>query len=126
MEFYPGFEQTPKRKYEKRKTVSGMTILEKQDLVRSVVEKFYYQNGLDCGSSMTQSELNHILDIGTSILCTKWKVGFEGGGFVQAFVNNDLMNAIGRADSTTIKGFKFFGMLVYNVAKPYELIEQTA
>ena len=103
-----------------------MTILEKQDLVRNEVEKFYEENGADCGLAyMLAEQRNHILDIGTSILCTKWNVGYPGGGFVQAFVANDLMNAIGRADSTTIKGFKFFGMLVYNVGKPYKLIEQS-
>ena len=33
MEFYPGFEQQPKRKYTKRNTVKPMTELEKWELV---------------------------------------------------------------------------------------------
>ncbi len=127
MDFYPGFEETPKRKYEKRKITEVMTTRQKQDLVRNLVVKFYRENADDCGlNSVLTAQRDHIIDIATSILCTKWKVGYEGGGFVQAFVTNDLMNAIGRADAVTIKGFKFFGMLVYNVGKPYELIEQTA
>lgn len=96
-----------------------MNVIEQQDVIRKEVESFYRENGDECGlSHMTGGEINHILDIAVSILCTKWKVGYPGGGFVQAFVDNDLMNAIGRADSTVIKGFKFFGMLVYNVGKP--------
>lgn len=104
-----------------------MTILEKHELVRNLVVDFYRENADDCGLvNILTAQRDHIIDIATSILCTKWKVGHEGGGFVRAFVANDLMNAIGRADATTIKGFKFFGMLVYNVGKPYELIEQHA
>lgn len=102
-----------------------MTILERKELVRATVDKFYKANGSECGLDyMLAEELSHILNIGTSILCTKWRVGFDGGGFVEAFVANDLMSALGRADSTTLKGFKFFGKLVYNVDAPYELIKE--
>jgi hypothetical protein len=52
------------------------------------------------------------------MLCTKWDIGYPGGGFVQAFVNNDLMRAIGSADGTSYKGFKFFAQLMYNVGMP--------
>lgn len=101
-----------------------MTILEQKELVRAEVNQFYKENGSYCGlANIVDEDLNHILDIATSILCTKWRLGIDGGGFVQAFVSNDLMNAIGRADSITIKGFKFFGMLVYNVDCPIELIK---
>lgn len=72
---------------------------------------------------LSSQERNHILSIGTSILCTKWKVGHEGGSFVQSFVNNDLMGAIGRADNTTYKGFKFFASLVHNVGTPSKLLK---
>lgn len=91
-------------------------------IVREIVEKQLVFNGEFCGlTNLTQSEKAHIIDIGTSILCTKWSVGWEGGSFVQSFVNNDLMGAIGRADNTSYKGFKFFASLIYNVGMPIEL-----
>ena len=90
-----------------------------RNLVEASFRKQSDHNGL---SELTDSEKEHIINIGTSILCTKWGVGYEGGGFVRAFVDNDLMNAIGRADATTYKGFKFFAALVYNTAYPAELI----
>lgn len=93
-------------------------------IVREIVEKEFSDNAQWVGlSSVTESEKAHLIDIGTSILCTKWKVGYEGGSFVQSFVNNDLMGAIGRADNTSYKGFKFFASLVYNVGVPMKLLK---
>jgi hypothetical protein len=72
---------------------------------------------------LSSQERNQILSIGTSILCTKWKIGYEGGSFVQSFVANDLMGAIGRADNTSFKGLKFFASLAYNVGIPTKLLK---
>lgn len=92
------------------------------ELVKEAVTNYFIQHADHTGvSDLGRSERAHIIEIGASILCTKWEVGYEGGGFVQAFVANDLMNAIGRADSTTYKGFKFFASLVYNVGAPSTL-----
>ena len=41
----------------------------------------------------------HILDIMVSIMCTRDKSSYEGGGFVQAVINNDLYLALSRADA---------------------------
>lgn len=40
----------------------------------------------------------HILDIMVSIMCTRDKSSYAGGGFVQAIVDNDLYQALSRAD----------------------------
>ena len=99
-----------------------MDIQKQIETVRSMVASHYIQNAIYCGvSGLNAEEQNHIIKIGTSILCTKWGVGYEGGSFVQSFVNNDLMGAIGRADSTSYKGFKFFASLTYNIGMPAEL-----
>ena len=99
-----------------------MTREEQINIVRDIVEKEFKDNAQWVGlSDVTESERLHLIDIGVSILCTKWKVGYEGGSFVQSFVNNDLMGAIGRADKTSYKGFKFFASLIYNVGMPIEL-----
>jgi len=84
--------------------------------VKSYLEKYPYRL-----ESLSESELDHVLNIGTSILCTKWEVGHPGGGFVEAVVNNNLMAAISRADSTNIKALPFYCQMLYNVGMPAEL-----
>ena len=41
----------------------------------------------------------HIIDIMVSIMCTRDKSSYEGGGFVQAVVANNLYLAMSRADN---------------------------
>lgn len=57
----------------------------------------------------------HIIQIGTSILCTKREVGYPGGSFAQAIVNNDLMGAFGRADRINRDCIGFYCKLIYNL-----------
>jgi hypothetical protein len=99
-----------------------MNTVDQIETVREVVSNYFNQNveWLNL-SHLSEDEKSHIIQIGTSILCTKWQVGLVGGGFVQSFVNNDLMGAIGSADSISYKGFKFFASLMYNVGAPSEL-----
>jgi hypothetical protein len=99
-----------------------MNVQDQISLVEKEVKEFYEENANYCGlSNISQNEIDHIIRIATSILCTKWKVGYQGGGFVQHFVDNNLMGALGAADSTTIKGFKFFGQIMYNIGMPSSL-----
>lgn len=58
--------------------------------------------------------MDHIRGICVSILCTKYGIGYPGGGFVQAIVNNDLMGAFGRADSINRKYIALYVKLLYN------------
>lgn len=96
-----------------------MNIQDQISVVRKEVENFYEKNASWCKlEHLNENEKAHIIQIGTSILCTKWKVGYEGGGFVQHFVNNNLMGALGAADDTTVKGLQFFSRLVYNIGMP--------
>lgn len=57
---------------------------------------------------------DHIIRMGVSILCTKWKVGYPGGDFVQAIVNNDLTETFGRADDINVKCIRFYVSLLHN------------
>ena len=45
----------------------------------------------------TYTYSDHIIDIIVSVMMTRDGI-MQGGGFVQAIVNNDLRGAIGRAD----------------------------
>lgn len=101
-----------------------MEILEKTELVKTEVEKFYQQaeEWDPIINTMNTSQKQHIIQIGTSILCTKWDIGYPGGGFVQAVVNNNLIEAVSKADVTNIKALKFYCQLMYNVGMPSKLI----
>ena len=49
---------------------------------------------------------DHNIDIMVSIMCTRDKSSYAGGGFVEAVCNNDLYGAISRADSSNLKVLK--------------------
>ena len=53
---------------------------------------------------------NHILDIMVSIMCTRDKSSYAGGGFVEAIVSNDLYSAATRADSECVKYLKLLAL----------------
>lgn len=56
-------------------------------------------------TSFTDSEINHVTDIVASIFMTKY--GYrQGGGFVQAVIENNLSQAFSRADSTIVRALK--------------------
>ena len=67
------------------------------------------------------SDREHIEQISVSILCTKWKVGYAGGSFVQAVVDNDLMRAISSADYINQQALPFYCRMIYNIGKPNNL-----
>ena len=49
---------------------------------------------------------DHNIDIMVSIMCTRDKSSYAGGGFVEAVCANDLYQAISRADSSNLKVLK--------------------
>jgi hypothetical protein len=53
---------------------------------------------------------NHILDIMVSIMCTRDKSSYAGGGFVEAIVANDLLKAATRADGECVKYLKLLAL----------------
>jgi hypothetical protein len=68
-----------------------------------------------------ESTFGYIKQLCVSMLCTKWGIGPQGGGFVQAVVNNDLMGAVSRADGMNSKLLKFYCSMLYNIGKPESL-----
>jgi len=77
----------------------------------------YLAKGHDIGfgAALSSGErIEHVTRIGVSILGTKWGLGFPGGSFVQAIVDNDLTGAFGRADHINVNTIRFYVSLVYN------------
>jgi hypothetical protein len=100
-----------------------MKIENQEDKVREVVIEYFNEYGelyLPAYIRITESE--HIIDIGTSVLCTKWDIGYPGGSFVQALINNDLRGAFERADQVNAQAIKFYLTMMYNVGMPNSLI----
>ena len=87
--------------------------------IRAEVDKRFtaYAVGCNIGHLVIDPEAReHIVHIGTKILCASWHVGPSGlGSFVQAFCDNDLRGAFQRADSINRQAVYFYCMLVYNV-----------
>jgi hypothetical protein len=64
-------------------------------------------------TNLDESELSHITNLAASVMMTRDNY-MMGGGFVQAVVENDLEQAISRADGTAIKGLKTFTVIKRN------------
>ena len=97
---------------------------QQQEIVRTVVSDYFDKHAIESiNINLLVAEHEHIIDIGTSVLCTKWEVGYPGGSFAQAVVNNDLAEAFGRADDINIHCIRFYVMLMYNVGAPTILFQ---
>ena len=77
---------------------------------KKVEQEFDQWYGNQISVTLTEEEMNHVIDVGTSVLQTR-DGGMQGGGFVQAVVANDLSGAFNRADSTNLKVIPFYVIL---------------
>ena len=88
-----------------------------EDIEKAVSEflmKNHNELGLgDFDFAYNEEVMGHVHNMCVSILCTKYGIGYPGGGFVQAVVNNDLMGAFGRADSINKKYIGLYVKLLY-------------
>lgn len=81
------------------------------ELYKKRVEKEFDQwYGTQIPVTLTEEEMSHVIDVGTSVLQTR-DGGMQGGGFVQTVVANDLSGAYNRADSTNLKVIPFYIIL---------------
>lgn len=69
--------------------------------VTSFFDNFTFPNK----ASFEEDELNHVVDIVTSIYMTQYNYRI-GGGFVNAVINNSLSGAYSRADNTMLKAMR--------------------
>ena len=106
-------------KENKMKKFKMIDVEEQREMVWEIVRDYFNDNSMHVGlHKLFEDSVEHVIDTGASILCTKWGIGYEGGSFVQAVVENDLQGAIGRADGTSLRALKFFCQLMYNTGQP--------
>ena len=70
-------------------------------------------------AAMYKVDEQHAIDVAASVLMTRDGV-LQGGSFVQAIVDNNLREAINRADDICIKYLKFFTIINHNCGS-YEI-----
>ena len=73
----------------------------------------YRQRAIQHAKEWREDVSEHIIDIIISVMLTRDGI-MQGGGFVQAICQNDLRNAVGRADSDCIKHLKLITMAYSN------------
>jgi len=86
--------------------------------IKTQVQAYFDKNAhLYITDFLTMSEDNkaHIVNIGTSIICTRHNIGYAGGSFVQSVVANDLRGTYANADGTNLKAIRFYLMMMHNM-----------
>ena len=67
-----------------------------------------------------ESELEHILRIGTQIMLNHWGLApYPPGGFVQSFLDNRLVETFAKADHINAKAIRFYVMMMSNLQYPF-------
>jgi hypothetical protein len=77
-------------------------------------EELYYPAAENFLKRYNIQASNHIVDIIVSIMRTRDNVGWQGGDFVQSIVNNNLTEAVLRADNDCINHLKTFVLALRN------------
>lgn len=93
--------------------------MEQIEKIRNQVQAYFNQNAQNYIPNfvyLSEDDKNHIINIGTSIICTRHNVGYAGGSFVQSVVNNDLQGAFSNADHINSQSLKFYCMMIYNMS----------
>jgi hypothetical protein len=94
------------------KTVEQIMII--RGKVREYLEK-YGQHYIQNFEILSDEDKDHVVSIGTSIIGTRLDIGFPGGSFVNAIVNNDLRGSFASADSVNANCIRFYVMMIYNL-----------
>jgi hypothetical protein len=92
--------------------------MEQIEKIRNQVQAYFNQNAQNYIPNFVylgEDDKNHIVNIGTSIICTRHNVGYPGGSFVQSIVNNDLRGTFATADDININAIRFYLMMIHNM-----------
>jgi hypothetical protein len=78
------------------------------------IREQYRERAIEFAKEWQVEVSDHIIDIMVSIMATRDKSSYAGGGFVQAVVDNDLYLAMNRADSDCRKNIFILTMCKAN------------
>jgi hypothetical protein len=90
---------------------------EHEDRIRAAVGKYAIANShiIPFGILSNPESMDHLKNIGTSIVMNKWGCNTYPGSFVQAVLDNDLEGSINRADNLNRELLPFYVTLKYNL-----------
>ena len=78
------------------------------------IREQYRERAIQFVKEWGENVSEHIIDIMVSIMCTRDKVSYPGGGFAQAVVDNNLYLALSRADTDCRKNIFILTMCRMN------------
>ena len=74
------------------------------------IREKYRERAVQFAKEWQTEVTEHNLDIMVSIMATRDKTSYTGGGFVEAVVANNLYQAVSRADGSNLKVLKLLVM----------------
>lgn len=77
------------------------------------LRKKYEEKAIEFAKEWQEEVSDHIIDVIISVMFTRDNVQ-SGGSFVQSVCNNDLYQAVSRADKDCIKHLKLITLAKYN------------
>jgi hypothetical protein len=91
--------------------------MEQIERISEAVEKYLTRNSklVPMHHLLNKESREHIVRIGTSIMCKKWEIGPTPGSFVTAICSNDLRGAVNRADTVNGDCIRFYVTLYENL-----------
>lgn len=78
------------------------------------IREQYRERAIQFAKEWATEVTDHNLDIMVSIMATRDKTSYPGGGFVEALIDNNLYQAVSRADSDNLKVLKLLTMCRFN------------
>ena len=67
------------------------------------------------------NHMSHIISVGQSIMRTKWDIGYPGGSFARAVVDNNLGNTYAFADEIIREAIYLYVVMIKNMDMPIEI-----
>ena len=90
---------------------------EQEDRIKVAVREYAMSNHniIPFHHMMHPDTLDHIVNIGTSIMMNKWEIDTRPGSFVRAVLDNDLEASVNCADNINRDLLPFYVTLKYNL-----------
>lgn len=102
--------------------MAELTREQKMEKIRANVEVYLIKNAESCNLPITSlfvdTERNHIIDIGTAIMANRLGIETYPGSFVKAILDNDLYEAVNRADTVNRGAITFYVTMIHNLGIP--------
>lgn len=90
---------------------------EQEGRIKLAVEQYAIRNNhlIPIGIMNDPESLQHLTNIGASIVMNNWGIDTRPGGFVRAIIDNDLEGSVNRADHINLQLLPFYVTLKYNL-----------